>query len=207
MACPIRFGRTLRSLYLLAQRPKLLLAHEAHTCDRWHLQIAGVRPYTLGMRDFRVSARGLICFCLLVVLLSAAITADRETGYGGVVWQILLWGVLLAGSLLLLARLWAARHDPDAARRIEAKGLYGLTPPNCETGSLATGTAAFSTGGPDRVEAQRQAMTYFLVFLVCIVALCLVFVGSRLVVRRNAAGPLSVSLKPLGRPHETRPEG
>jgi hypothetical protein len=83
----------------------------------------------LGMRDLRVSPKGLIYFCLFAVLLSAAIVADHGTGYGNAVWQIFRWGVVLVGSLLLLTRLWAARHDPDAARRVEAKGLYGLTPP------------------------------------------------------------------------------
>jgi hypothetical protein len=82
----------------------------------------------LGMRGFRVSAKGLIYFCLFAVLLAAAIIAGAATGYGNVVWQTLRWGVLLVGSLLLLTSLWAARRDPDAVRRIEAKGLYGLTP-------------------------------------------------------------------------------
>jgi hypothetical protein len=81
------------------------------------------------MRDFRVSPKGLIYFCLFVALLIVATKANLGTGYGNVVWQVFRWGVLLAGSLLLLTRLWAARHDPDAARRVEAKGLYGLTPP------------------------------------------------------------------------------
>jgi hypothetical protein len=83
----------------------------------------------LGMRDFRVSARGFIYLCLFAVLLIVAIKANLGTGYGNVAWQIFRWGVLLIGSLLLLTRLWATRHDPNAARRIEAKGLYGLTPP------------------------------------------------------------------------------
>jgi hypothetical protein len=81
------------------------------------------------MRDFRVSPKGLIYFCLFVVLLIVAIKASLGTGYGNLVWQVFRWGALLVGSLLLLTRLWAARHDPDAARRIEAKGLYGLTRP------------------------------------------------------------------------------
>jgi hypothetical protein len=98
-------------------------------CAEAVLQIARVPPYMLGMRGFRVSPRGTIYFCLFVALLGAAIMADGGTGYGNVVWRILRWGVLLVGSLLLLTRLWAARHDPDAARHIEAKGLYGLTPP------------------------------------------------------------------------------
>jgi hypothetical protein len=82
----------------------------------------------LGMHGFRVSPKGLIYFSLFVVLFTAAIMAGGGTGYGNLVWQIFRWGVLLVGSLLLLTRLWAARSDPDATRRIEAKGLYGLTP-------------------------------------------------------------------------------
>jgi hypothetical protein len=81
------------------------------------------------MRGFRVSAKGFIYFCVFVVLFTAAIMVGGGTGYGNLVWQIFRWGLLLVGSLLLLTRLWAARHDPDATRRIEAKGLYGLTPP------------------------------------------------------------------------------
>jgi hypothetical protein len=83
----------------------------------------------LGMRGFRISPKGFIYFSLFVVLLIVAIKTNLGTGYGNVVWQIFRWGVLLVGSLLLLSRLWRARHDPAAARRIEAKGLYGLTPP------------------------------------------------------------------------------
>jgi hypothetical protein len=83
----------------------------------------------LGMRNFRVSPKGLIYFCLFGVLVTVAILAGGGTGYGNVAFQIFRWGVLLVGSLLLLTRLWAVRHDPDAVRRTEAKGLYGLTPP------------------------------------------------------------------------------
>jgi hypothetical protein len=81
------------------------------------------------MSGFRVSPKGIIYFCLFVVALTVAIKANLGTGYGNVVWQVFRWGVLLVGSLLLLTRLWRVRHDPDAARRIQAKGLYGLTPP------------------------------------------------------------------------------
>jgi hypothetical protein len=83
----------------------------------------------LGMRDFRASAKGFVYLCLFAVLLVVAIKANLGTGYGNDVWQVFRWGVLLVGSLVILTRLWAARHDTDAARRIEAKGLYGLTPP------------------------------------------------------------------------------
>jgi hypothetical protein len=80
------------------------------------------------MRDFRVSPKGITFFCLFLVLFGLAIKADGGTGYGNLVWSILIWSVLLIGSLLLLARLWASRHDPVAARRIAARGAHGLLP-------------------------------------------------------------------------------
>jgi hypothetical protein len=83
----------------------------------------------LGMRHFRFSPKGLIYFCLFVVLFSAAIMADHGTGYGNLIWNIFVWGALVVGSLLLLSRIWLARRDPDAQRRIVAKGAYGLLPP------------------------------------------------------------------------------
>jgi hypothetical protein len=87
------------------------------------------RAYMLGMRNFRVSLKGLIYFCLFGVLVTVAVLAGGATGYGNAAFQIFRWGLLLVGSLLLLTRLWAVRHDSDEVRRVEAKGLYGLTPP------------------------------------------------------------------------------
>ena len=80
------------------------------------------------MHGFRISPRGVLFFCLSLVLFGAAMQADGETRTLGFVWMILVWSGLLFGSLLLCARLFASRHDPDAARRIQARGAYGLLP-------------------------------------------------------------------------------
>jgi hypothetical protein len=81
------------------------------------------------MREFRISPRGVLYFCLFLVLFGAAMKADEGTGYLNVAWTILVWGGLLFGSLLLLARLWAVRHDAEAGRRVREQGAYGLLPP------------------------------------------------------------------------------
>ncbi|HEX7919594.1 MAG TPA: hypothetical protein VF583_01465 [Bradyrhizobium sp.] len=85
-------------------------------------------PHLATMQDFRVSPRGVVTFCLFIVLFGAAMKLDGAVGYVRIVWTILVWNGLLLGSLLLVARLFAARHDPEAARRIQAQGAYGLLP-------------------------------------------------------------------------------
>jgi hypothetical protein len=80
------------------------------------------------MHNFRTSPRGLIYFCLFLVLFGAAMKLDDQTGYLNVAWTISVWGGLFLGSLVLLGRLWASRSNPDGARRIVARGAYGLLP-------------------------------------------------------------------------------
>jgi len=80
------------------------------------------------MQNFRVSPRGLAYFCLFLVLFTAAIKVDGGTGYGNVVWTIMVWSELLVGSLLLFTRLWVSNRDPGAVRRITSQGAYGLLP-------------------------------------------------------------------------------
>ena len=81
------------------------------------------------MRDFRISPRGVLYFCLFLVLFGAAMKADAGTGYLDKAWTILVWSGLLVGSLLLLARLWAVRHDAGVSRLVGEKSAYGLLPP------------------------------------------------------------------------------
>lgn len=96
--------------------------------DRLCLQIDWMMPHTPAMRDFRISPRGMLWFCLFIVLFGAAMKLDDTVGHVRIVWTILVWSGLLLGSLLLVARLFAARHDPETARRIQAQGAYGLLP-------------------------------------------------------------------------------
>ena len=85
-------------------------------------------PHIADMRDLRISPRGVLLFCLFLVLFGAAMRMDGRTGYMNLAWMILVWSGLLFGSLLLGIRLFASRHDPEAARRIQARGAYGLLP-------------------------------------------------------------------------------
>lgn len=80
------------------------------------------------MHNVRISPRGVLLFCLFLVLFGAAMRLDGGTGYLGLVWTVLVWSGLLFGSLLLCARLFASRRDPETARRIQARGAYGLLP-------------------------------------------------------------------------------
>jgi hypothetical protein len=80
------------------------------------------------MRDFRVSPKGILYFSIFLVLFGATMRLDGGTGPFSAVWRLLFWSGLITGSLLLLARLWAFRHDGEAARSIQAKGAYGLLP-------------------------------------------------------------------------------
>ena len=84
--------------------------------------------YSEVVRDFRISPTGVLYFCLFLVLFGAAMKLDGGTGRLNAVWSLLVWSGLITGSLLLLARLWASRHNREAARRIQAKGVYGLLP-------------------------------------------------------------------------------
>ena len=87
-----------------------------------------MHPHIAMMHNVRISPRGVLLFCLFLVLFGAAMRLDGGTGYFGPVWTVLVWSGLLFGSLLLCARLFASRHDPDIARRIQARGAYGLLP-------------------------------------------------------------------------------
>ena len=84
--------------------------------------------YATNMRDFRVSPRGILCFCLFVALFGAAMMLDQATGRLNLLWSVFVWAGLFVGSVILSSRLWAVRHDPEATRRIQARGAYGLLP-------------------------------------------------------------------------------
>ena len=84
--------------------------------------------YATNMRDFRVSPRGILCFCLFVALFGAAMMLDEATGRLNLLWSVFVWAGLFVGSVIQPDRLWAAIHDPEAARRIQARGAYGLLP-------------------------------------------------------------------------------
>jgi hypothetical protein len=80
------------------------------------------------MRNFQISPRGLLYFLVFLVLFAGAMAVDGGSGYLSRMWVVLVWSLLLLGSVLLYARLWTSRHDPDAGRRIQARGLFGLLP-------------------------------------------------------------------------------
>jgi len=80
------------------------------------------------MSEFRVSPRGGAYFCLSVALFGIAMMLDGGTGRLSVLWTAMVWAALIAGSLILIARFWTARHDPKAVRKIQAQGAYGLLP-------------------------------------------------------------------------------
>jgi hypothetical protein len=84
----------------------------------------------VGMRDFRVSPKGLIYFCLFAALFAAAVMATTGTEYGSIAWPIFPAIVLL----LLLRRPWVTGRDPDAASRRKGStdyfpSTFGLLPP------------------------------------------------------------------------------
>jgi uncharacterized membrane protein YhaH (DUF805 family) len=93
------------------------------------------------MHGFRISPRGVLYFCIFVVAFAAAIKAGGGSGTGNLIWTVLIWSFVLLGSLVLLARLWASRHDADASGRAIAKGAYGLLPPWLRLAVLVSVTA------------------------------------------------------------------
>jgi hypothetical protein len=80
------------------------------------------------MRDFRLWLYAFLYLCLFLLLFGAAIGIDRGSSYLSDAWAVLFWSGVLLGSLLFYARLWAFRRNPDAARHIEARGIFGLLP-------------------------------------------------------------------------------
>jgi hypothetical protein len=83
----------------------------------------------VAIRHHLGSARRLLACLGVVVLIGMLAHIDERTGYLNRVLQLVWWGCIIAGSVIVLFRMARARRDPDRAATTAHSGMLSLLPP------------------------------------------------------------------------------
>ena len=74
------------------------------------------------------SPKGPVIFLFAMVVLAALIALDKGVGPISAAWPFVMLCLLFVAALTISRRMWSARKDFEAVRRIEGESLYGILP-------------------------------------------------------------------------------